>query len=171
MERGTRILIYLKDDQKDYLEEATLKTIIQKHCSFITYPIELEVHRTREVEETIEDTTDTTDSTEETVQDVNTPPPKKTRTESYTEWDKINKQKPIWMSKPDEVSMEQYNVFYKSLTNDWEYPLAVKHFSVEGQMEFRGLLYVPKRPPTDMFGNEKRNHLKTICSSYFYYRQ
>lgn len=164
MERGTRILIYLKDDQKDYLEEATLKTIIQKHCSFITYPIELEVHRTREVEETIEDTTD---STEETVQDVNTPPPKKTRTESYTEWDKINKQKPIWMSKPDEVSMEQYNVFYKSLTNDWEYPLAVKHFSVEGQMEFRGLLYVPKRPPTDMFGNEKRNHLKLYVRRIF----
>lgn len=164
MERGTRILIYLKDDQKDYLEEATLKTIVQKHCSFITYPIELEIHRTREVEETTEDNTDTT---EETVEEVKTPPPKKTRTESYTEWEKINKQKPIWMSKPDEVSMEQYNVFYKSLTNDWEYPLTVKHFSVEGQMEFRGLLYVPKRPPTDMFGNEKRNHLKLYVRRIF----
>lgn len=164
MERGTRILIYLKDDQKDYLEEATLKTIVQKHCSFITYPIELEIHRTREVEETTEETTDTV---EETVEDVKTPSPKKTRTESYTEWEKINKQKPIWMSKPDEVSMEQYNLFYKSLTNDWDYPLAVKHFSVEGQMEFRGLLYVPKKPPTDMFGNEKRNHLKLYVRRIF----
>jgi molecular chaperone HtpG len=166
MERGTRILVYLKEDQKDYLEESTLKLVIQKHCSFITYPIELEVHRNREVEEATEETTE--DTKEETVEEVKTPPPKKTRTEAYTEWEQLNKQKPLWMSKPDEVTQDEYNTFYKSIsTADWENPLATKHFSVEGQMEFRGILFVPKRAPFDMFGNEKRNHLKLYVRRIF----
>jgi len=164
LERGTRLIIYLKEDQKDFVEEATLKNIITKHSSFITYPIQLEVHRTREVEEpTVEEVKE-----EGTIEDVkeNTPP-KKTRTEAYTEWDQLNKQKPLWMSKPEEVTVEEYNSFYKSISNDWEAPIAMKHFSVEGQMEFRGLLFVPKRAPFEMFGREKRNHLKLYVRRVF----
>lgn len=180
LEKGTRIILHLKEDQKELLEEHVLKNIVGKHSSFIGYPILLEVHRTREVEvkdgpELEKDVKDTEGNvTEESVkegdvgeEEDNAPPAKTTVTESYTEWEQLNKQKPIWMRKPDDVSSEEYNGFYKTVCNDWEDPLAVKHFGVEGQFEFRGLLFVPRRAPFDMFGREKRNQLKLYVRRVF----
>merc|ERR1712226_1695436 len=124
--RGTKITCYLKEDQLEYLEERRLKDLVKKHSEFINYPISLWTEKT--VDKEVDD--DDVDE-EETKKEKK----KKTVKEVTHEWDLMNKQKPIWTREPEEVTKEEYGAFYKALSNDWEEHLAVKHFSVEGQLE------------------------------------
>jgi len=177
--RGTRIVLTMKEDMAEYLEERRLKDLVKKHSEFVGFPIKLYVEKTQEKEVTDDDDDDEEEGDEdddapkvEDVDEAETKKEKKTKKikEVTHEWDHLNGQKPIWMRKPDEVTQEEYAAFYKSLTNDWEDHAAVKHFSVEGQLEFRSVLFVPRRAPFDMFegGNKKKfNNIKLYVRRVF----
>jgi molecular chaperone HtpG len=228
IERGTRIVLHLKPEQIEFTDEHKIKDIIQTHSQFISYPIYLQVTKTRELDISDDDITETefkddshehhqhggehdeqcehehehgddeqcehkhdedndephetitlegddemneflsseemNDKRNEIVDEI-----KKNDEETYTEMEIVNKTTPIWMKNKDEISETEYNSFYKSISGDYDDPLTYTHFTIEGQIVFRGLLYIPKRAPFDMFnsGRSKVNNIKLYVRRVF----
>lgn len=168
--RGTKMILQLKEDQMEYLEERRVKDLIKKHSEFIAYPISVWTEKTVEKEVSDDEEEEKDEAKEGEVEEVKEEGEKKKKKikEVSHEWDLVNKQKPIWMRSPDEVPREEYNAFYKALSNDWEDPIAYKHFAVEGQLEFKAVLFCPARAPFDLFDTKKKqNNIKLYVRRVF----
>ena len=214
--RGTKIILYLKDECVEFLEERKLKDLIKKHSEFISFPIELWIEKTtekevdddeddekkdeekkdekkdeekkdekKEGEEKKEEDKKEEDKKEgeekkdeekkeeegpkvEDTKDEKKEKKKKKIKEVTHEFERVNNTKPIWLRKKEEVTKEEYANFYKSITNDWEDHLSCIHFTMEGHLEIKGILFVPKRAPFDLFeANKKKTNIKLYVRRVF----
>jgi len=161
LKRGTRIILHLKPDNLEFLEEKRVKDLIKKHSEFISFPIELFVEKTteKEVSEDEEEKPAEDEKKEDDLEIKEEKPKEKKKKkvkEVSTEYEQLNKVKPIWMRKAEDITKEEYANFYKSISNDWEEHLAVKLFSVEGHLEFKSIIFIPKRAPLDLFEQRKK---------------
>ncbi|KAL0226469.1 hypothetical protein P9112_013793 [Eukaryota sp. TZLM1-RC] len=174
--RGTTIELDLKEDADEYLGMVKLEGLIKKYSGFITYPIYLydyeeveeeipaeEVEISQEEEEEVSDDVDQNDDVEDQKEE-ETP---KTRMVKKFYYRHINDQPAIWMRPPREVEQEEYNDFYKSISNDEEDPLTYTHFKAEGEYEFRGLLFVPSHHVTNLIDEFERCKLRLYVKRVF----
>ena len=138
--RGTEITLHLKEDCKDYVVEFRLRQIIKKYSDFVEYPILMDI--TRDDTE-LDDEGKLKEGAEKKV--------------TVTE-ETLNSMKAIWMRPKIEVKKEEYNEFYKHISHDYTDPIKTIHYSAEGTLEFKALLYLPTKAPFDMFQHEGVKH-------------
>merc|ERR1712160_119188 len=138
--RGTRVTLHLKEDAHDYLSEDKLKESAKKYSQFIQFPIYVKVKKEVDADD---------EEDEEKEADEEKKPKKKT----VYEWEQVNTQKAIWLRAKEDVTEEEYNEFYKGISKDYLDPLAYTHFNAEGEIEFKSILFLPKKAPFDMMDN------------------
>jgi len=178
--RGTQIILHLKDDAQEFLDQHTLQRIVSKYSEFIQFPIYLYQSRTvteevpdedaakeekKEEEKKEEEEKKSDDDVEvkdEEKKEEEKKPKTKTVSKEVWEWKQVNENKALWTRPPSQVSKDEYEAFYKSLTKDESGPITHLHFNAEGEISFKALLYVPKVAPYDHYDKYygKSNALK-----------
>merc|ERR1719405_235572 len=167
--RGSRGTLHLKEDAHDYLSEDKLKETAKKYSQFIQFPIYVKVKK--EVDADTDEDEDDDKDDEEEKDDVEakddeekeeTEEEKKPKKKTVFEWEQVNTQKAIWLRAKEDVTEEEYNEFYKGISKDYLDPLAYTHFNAEGEIEFKSILFLPKKAPFDMMDNywTKRSEVK-----------
>lgn len=180
LKRGSVISLYLKNEAQDFLEEDTLRELIRKYSQFINFPIMLWSSKTVDEEVPVEEEKPVTEKSSNEVideeedvkvEDTNEDYKPKTKKVSKTVWDwmLINDSKPIWTRKPSDVTQDEYDEFYKSLTKDSSDPLIHTHFIAEGEVTFKSLLYIPKVQPSESFNRygTKADNIKLFVRRVF----
>ncbi|KAD2393329.1 hypothetical protein E3N88_40306 [Mikania micrantha] len=184
--RGTEIRLHLKKEAGEYLEESKLKELVKKYSEFINFPIYLWASKEVDVEVPVEDDDSTNDEVEDEDEDEDKQstygeekededeekPRTKTIKETIYEWECLNDVKAIWLRSPKKVTEEEYTKFYSSLAKnfDEEKPMAWSHFNAEGDVEFKAVLFIPSKAPTDLYENyhtANRSNLKLYVRRVF----
>merc|ERR1719454_1121007 len=156
--RGSAITLHLKDDCKEFTEGDKIKELVKKYSEFISFPIYLKETKTVEKEVPVE------------VKDGDETKKPKTKkvNEEVVEWTQVNSETAIWTRSPRDVEEDEYNRFYSTISKDTEKPLTKMHFSAEGEIEFKSILFVPKKAPYDLLeGKAKSANIKLYVRRVF----
>ncbi|KAF7693891.1 endoplasmin [Silurus meridionalis] len=177
--RGTTITLVMKEEASDYLELETIKNLVRKYSQFINFPIYVWSSKTETVEEPIEEedaekeaekeTTEDEAEVEEEEEDKEKPKTKKVE-KTVWDWELMNDIKPIWQRPAKEVEEDEYKAFYKSFSRDSEEPLSHIHFTAEGEVTFKSILFVPAAAPRGLFdeyGSKKNDFIKLFVRRVF----
>merc|ERR1712110_1155121 len=159
--RGSRVTLHLKEDAHDYLSEDKLKETAKKYSQFIQFPIYVKVKKEVDTDTEEDDDDDKDDEEKDDVETKDDDDEKEEKEEekkaptkkTVFEWEQVNTQKAIWLRAKEDVTEEEYNEFYKSISKDYLDPLAYTHFNAEGEIEFKSILFLPKKAPMDMMDN------------------
>merc|ERR1711907_548452 len=160
--RGSRVTLHLKEDAHDYLSEDKLKESAKKYSQFIQFPIYVKVKKEVDSDTEEDDDDDKDDDDEEEKKEEEEEDKKAPKKKTVYEWEQVNTQKAIWLRAKEDVTEEEYNEFYKSISKDYLDPLAYTHFNAEGEIEFKSILFLPKKAPMDMMDNywQKKSEVK-----------
>ena len=139
-ERGTEIVLHLRDDEKEFLEPWRLRSIIGKFSDHIAIPVEM-------------------------LSEV--PPPEEGEEAAKPEWEQVNKGTALWMRNKSEIGDQEYHEFYKNTCHDFQDPLTWAHNRVEGTHEYSSLLFIPSRAPFDMWDREPKHGVKLYVRRVF----
>lgn len=142
--RGTDVILHMREDAENFLEGWELRSLVKRFSDFVEHPIVLV---TEEVKESDEDS--------------------EKDGETETKEETVNSQKAIWLRAKKDISDDEYNSFYKHLTHDYSDPLHTIHYSAEGTLEFKALLYVPEHRPMDYYMSEPKPHLHLYVNRVF----
>ncbi|XP_069551265.1 endoplasmin [Brachyistius frenatus] len=178
--RGTTITLVLKEEASDYLELETIKNLVRKYSQFINFPIYVWASKTETVEEPIEEDAEAAEEPEketaedeaeieEEEEDKDKPKTKKVE-KTVWDWELMNDIKPIWQRPAKEVEEDEYTAFYKTFSKDSDDPLAHIHFTAEGEVTFRSILFVPTSAPRGLFdeyGSKKNDYIKLFVRRVF----
>lgn len=160
--RGTEIILHLKEEALEYLEQDALKNLVNKYSQFINFPIYLWASKTETVEEPEKAAEPKKEETEKkdddaTVEEEKDKEKPKKVERTVWDWELVNKNKPIWTRKTNEIKDEEYNEFFKSFGKTSENPLAKIHFTAEGEVTFKSILFIPNKPPYNYYQNPDSN--------------
>ncbi|XP_033824536.1 endoplasmin [Periophthalmus magnuspinnatus] len=177
--RGTTITLVLKEEASDYLELETIKNLVRKYSQFINFPIYVWASKTETVEEPIDEDAETEEpekeaaedeaEVEEEEEDKDKPKTKKVE-KTVWDWELMNDIKPIWQRPAKEVDEDEYKAFYKTFSKDSDDPLAHIHFTAEGEVTFKSILFVPAAAPRGLFdeyGSKKNDYIKLFVRRVF----
>ena len=157
--RGTRVTLHLKDDAVEFVEQDKLKNLIMKYSEFINYPIKLYISKkvSEEIDDEEEKSEEKKEESDTKIEDEEEGSKKEKKTKTITkdvwDWDLLNEVKAIWMRDKSEITDREYNDFYKTISKDHQDPVAYSHFSAEGEIDFKSIIYIPKEAPYEMFEN------------------
>ncbi|BBN82043.1 chaperone protein HtpG [Pseudoalteromonas sp. A25] len=143
--RGTDIILHLREDEKEFLDNFRLRGIVTKYSDHISIPVEMY---------------------KEPVPESEGPDGEKIEAKPG-EWEAINRATALWTRDKSEISEEEYKEFYKHVGHDWEEPLTWAHNKVEGKTEYTSLLYIPKKAPFDLWNRERQSGLKLYVQRVF----
>uniref|UniRef100_A0A8C7KGF3 Heat shock protein 90, beta (grp94), member 1 n=1 Tax=Oncorhynchus kisutch TaxID=8019 RepID=A0A8C7KGF3_ONCKI len=163
--RGTTITLVMKEEATDYLELETIKNLVRKYSQFINFPIYVWSSKTETVEEPIDETDADKDEDhdEVEVEEEEDKPKTKKVEKTVWDWELMNDIKPIWQRPAKEVEEDEYKAFYKTFSRDTDEPISHIHFTAEGEVTFKSILFVPAAAPRGLFdeyGSKKNDFIK-----------